>query len=81
MRTALTPAQGLSITLIRTFDGDVMAREYHADGSFTDHDILHSDLAVTITDTDAWIYSNSQGTVIDHSPSTLGTDSIGTHLT
>jgi len=66
-------AKGAEGILIRVLD-DVMFRVYHANGEFTDYDIAHSDMAITITDPDAWFYENSEKNtaVIDHSPQTLG---------
>jgi hypothetical protein len=61
-------AQGTEGILIRVLD-DIMFRVYHENGEFTDYDIAHSDMAITITDPDAWFYENA---VIDHSPQTLG---------
>ena len=57
MRTA----QGTSGFLIRVFD-TVVFREYFGDGSFRDYDILHHDLAVTITDCDA-VFNDEQETI------------------
>lgn len=45
----MRPANGVTGLIIRVFDKHVF-REYFADGSFRDYDILHHDLAVTITD-------------------------------
>ena len=47
-------------------------RVYHENGEFTDYDIHHSDLSVTINDEDAYFYSNGQTEYLDHSPETLG---------
>ena len=48
-------------------------RVYHGDGEFTDYDIFHSDLSVTINDGDAYFYEREDGSVyLDHSPQTLG---------
>lgn len=42
-------------------------------GSFTDYDIWHSDLVVTIVDNEAYFYEREDGRMIlDHSPATLG---------
>ena len=67
------PAQGTEGILVRALD-DIVFRVYHPNGEFTDYDILHSDMAITITDPDAWFYENSEENtaVIDHSPQTLG---------
>jgi hypothetical protein len=48
-------------------------RVYHDDGEFTDYDICHSDLQVTINDADAYFYEREDGeSYLDHSPQTLG---------
>jgi len=48
-------------------------RVYHSDGEFTDYDIYHSDLQVTINDADAYFYERENGEpYLDHSPQTLG---------
>jgi len=48
-------------------------RVYDKDGSFTDYDIFHSDLTVTINDEDACFYERRSGEpYLDHSPATLG---------
>jgi hypothetical protein len=47
-------------------------RVYTDAGKFTDYDLLHSDLCVTITDQDATFYLDDTGNRLDHSPATLG---------
>jgi hypothetical protein len=48
-------------------------RVYHENGEFTDYDIFHSDLSVTINDADAYFYEREDGRAyLDHSPQTLG---------
>jgi hypothetical protein len=48
-------------------------RVYHDNGEFTDYDIYHSDLQVTINDADAYFYEREKGELyLDHSPQTLG---------
>ena len=48
-------------------------RVYHDDGEFTDYDIFHSDLSITINDGDAYFYEREDGeSYLDHSPQTLG---------
>lgn len=59
-------------TLIKCLDGSLAFREYHADGSFTDFEILHSDLSINIDDDDAAIYEIDGHYIIDHAPETLG---------
>ena len=48
-------------------------RVYHDDGKYTDYDIFHSELTVTINDEDAYFYERRDGEpYLDHSPTTLG---------
>ena len=48
-------------------------RVYTQDGEYTDYDIFHSDLSVTINDEDAYFYERRSGEpYLDHSPATLG---------
>jgi len=64
-------ANGVEGHLIRSFDGNYYFRVY--DGTvFTDYDLTHSDLCVTITDPDAFFYSDDNRDWLDHSPATLG---------
>ena len=67
------PARGTEGFLIKVLD-DFVFRVYHENGEFTDYDIAHSDMAITIADSDAWFYEKSDDNtaVIDHSPQTLG---------
>jgi hypothetical protein len=65
------PANGAEGHLIRSFDGNYYFRVY--DGTvFIDYDLTHSDLCVTITDPDAFFYSDDNQDRLDHSPATLG---------
>lgn len=69
----IKPANGVTGHLLRT-GYDVVFRVY--DGTtfteFTDYDLIHSDLCVTITDEDAAFYSETQSDRLDHNPETLG---------
>ena len=66
----ITPANGVTGHLLRS-GYDVVFRVY--DGTtFTDYDLTHSDLCVTITDPDAAFYSEPRSDRLDHSPATLG---------
>lgn len=65
-------ANGVEGHLIYTGDHKYYFRVYDADGGFTDYDIAHSDLCVTITDEDATFYHENSRTILDHAPSTLG---------
>ena len=64
-------ANGATGHLLRT-GYDVVFRVYGENHQFTDYDLTHSDLCVTITDEDAAFYSEPQSDRLDHSPETLG---------
>jgi hypothetical protein len=65
-------ANGVEGHLIYTAMGKYMFRVYTDNFEFTDYDLLHCDLSVTITDKDATFYSDDKGNRLDHSPATLG---------
>lgn len=65
-------AQGVEGQLIYTGAGVYVFRVYTDNHEFTDYDLLHCDLSVTITDGDATFYSDDAGNRLDHSPATLG---------
>ena len=52
----IKPANGVTGHLLRT-GYDVVFRVYGENHQFTDYDLTHSDLCVTITDEDAAFYS------------------------
>jgi hypothetical protein len=64
-KSAMRPAKHTTGYLIRVFD-QLMFRVYHADKTFTDYQILHHDLEVTITDPDA-VFNNLLET-LDYAP-------------
>jgi hypothetical protein len=66
----MKPADKTTGYLIRVGD-DFMFRVYNQDQTFTDYDIYHYDLCVTISDTDAYFY-HDEIPFIDYSPLTLG---------
>jgi hypothetical protein len=66
------PANGVEGHLIYTAMGKYMFRVYDKDYNFVDYDLAHSDLCVTITDNDAFLYQDDKRNVLDHSPETLG---------
>ena len=66
----ITPANGITGHLLRS-GYDVVFRVYNGT-TFTDYDLTHSDLCVTITDEDAAFYSEPRSDRLDHSPATLG---------
>jgi len=69
-------ANGVTGYLIYTQNGKYMFRVYDRRGDFIDYDIAHSDLCVTITDKDAFFYTDfykdGNQSRLDHSPATLG---------
>lgn len=70
-------ATGTTGFILDTFDGYVFRVYDKGESSFTDYDLRHSDLEVTIVDTDAVFYEYENGTesteyVLDYSPKTLG---------
>jgi len=65
-------AQGVEGQLIYTGAGVYVFRVYTDNFEFTDYDLLHCDLSVTITDADATFYSDDTGNRLDHNPATLG---------
>lgn len=67
----ITPANGVTGHLLRS-GSDVVFRVYDENHQFTDYDLTHSDLCVTITDEDAAFYSEPRSDRLDHSPATLG---------
>lgn len=70
-----TSANGVQGILLRTLNGTYKFRVYDAENNFIDYDLTHSDLHVTITDTDAFLYSDEHHDNmyrLDHSPATLG---------
>ena len=72
-KTSVTikPANGVTGHLLRS-GYDVVFRVYDENHQFTDYDLTHSDLCVTITDEDSAFYSEPRSDRLDHSPATLG---------
>ncbi len=66
-------AAGVSGMLIRGFDGALTFRVYHEDKTFTDYEIRHDDLSVTIAEDElASFYTDGDNFTLDHSPEVLG---------
>ena len=62
------PAKGTKGMLLYTMNNEYVFRVYKEDHSFTDYDILHCDLDVTIESDDATFYEFEDGrAVLDHS--------------
>lgn len=71
------PAAGVKGMLIRALDGAVMFRVYHDRERFTDYEIGHDDLSVTIDeDALAAFYKVGEHSILDHSPDVLGLKKI-----
>ena len=67
------PANGTKGHLLSLFDGTYCFRVYGDNYTFKDYNLQHSDLQITITDSDSAFYENENGTLtLDHAPATLG---------
>jgi hypothetical protein len=67
------PASGAKGILIRSFDGEIAFRVYHDNENFTDYEIRHNDLSITIDQDElAAFYITDEHTLLDHSPQVLG---------
>jgi len=72
MTAQTRPAKGVTGFLIWSGQ-DYLFRVYDGQGDFKDYNMLHSDLEITILDTDATLYEYPNGTIsLDHNPETLG---------
>lgn len=68
-----TPAGGVTGYLNREKGGRYFFRIYGKDGEFTDYDLIHDDLEVTISpDAMASFYVIGENQCLDHSPAVLG---------
>ena len=66
-------AAGVKGTLIRTADGAILFRVYESGDRFTDYEIRHDDLGVTIDAEElAAFYRVGGRDVLDHAPQVLG---------
>ena len=65
-------ADGVRGHLLNLIDGTIVFRVYDDKHNFVDYDIHHSDLCVTINDTDAYFYQRDGQDILDHAPMTLG---------
>ena len=65
-------AKGLRGVLCRASFGNMFLRVTNEDNTYTDYDIFHYDMNITIDDDDAHIYKDEDGYYIDYSPETLG---------
>lgn len=71
-------AAGVQGMIIRSFDGNFMFRVYRDPEHFTDYEIRHDDLSVTMdADALAAFYKVGERNILDHSPPVLGLKKIG----
>jgi hypothetical protein len=68
----IEPAKGKKGFLIWCGGDRYVFRIYGEGQEFTDYDLMHSDCEIIINDDDAYLYSDSEGNSLDHSPETLG---------
>lgn len=70
----ITSADGVNGILIYVHVANTYVfRVYdHPNNTFKDYDLLHSDLSITINDSDASFYEQGERMSLDHSPETLG---------
>jgi hypothetical protein len=67
------PAAGVTGVLIRSLDHCIVFRVYDDNHKFTDYDIRHDDLSVTIdADALAAFYKVGERDILDHDPRVLG---------
>ena len=73
---AVSPAAGVTGFLLKRTDRSFFLRVYCTSGDFTDYDIRHDDLEVTISpDALASFYQIGDRRLVDHSPEVLGLES------
>ena len=66
-------ASGISGILCKSYGGSYFFRVYHQDKSFSDYDLVHDDLPITIDQNAlASFYTFGEDQVLDHSPQVLG---------
>ncbi|WP_172562928.1 hypothetical protein [Vibrio furnissii] len=70
-------ASGVSGDLCKSGNGQYFFRVYHEDKSFTDYELNHDDLSVTISqDSLASFYKIKDQHILDHSPEVLGLEEV-----
>ena len=73
----VSSAAGAKGTLIRTLGGAMVFRVHHDRERFTDHELRHDDLGVTIDAEElAAFYKVGEHDILDHSPQVLGLKKI-----
>jgi hypothetical protein len=68
----IEPAKGKKGFLIWCGGEKYVFRIYDKDGTFIDYDLRHSDCEIIINDDDGYLYTDTLGNSLDHSPETLG---------
>jgi len=72
----VSSAAGVTGFLLKRMDGSFFFRVYGSSGDFSDYDIRHDDLEVTISpDALASFYQIDNRLLLDHSPEVLGLES------
>ena len=67
------PAAGIAGVLIKAAGDGLAFRVYQEDGIFTDYEIRHDELALTIAEDElATFYKIGDRFILDHSPQVLG---------
>lgn len=77
-------ANGVRGTIIRTIDGTLTFRVYHGRERFTDYEIRHDDLSVTIDENALAAFyktcpracGDGDRNILDHSPQVLGLEKV-----
>jgi len=75
----VSDASGVQGMLLRSLDGSYFFRVYHHDNhqEFTDYELRHSDLSVTIANDElASFYKLKDENILDHSPGVLGLEEL-----
>lgn len=73
VEATVQPAAGVKGVIIRSPGSAPLFRVYHDRECFTDYEIRHDDLSVTIdTDELASFYKVGEHDILDHSPQVLG---------
>jgi hypothetical protein len=69
-----TPAGGVTGVLCRSLDSKYFFRIYHEDKTFTDYDLRHDDMTITIVANEfsSFYRFENGGGVLDHSSNVLG---------
>ena len=69
-------ANGISGILIRGIEGRYWLRVRVNEDEFVDYALKHSDLSITIDDSDSAFYKIGDQCILDHAPETLGLKAV-----